>query len=278
LPADIDLLLARPFVGWGNAPAAKPATWPGALKWILVSSTGVDFFPPWLLDGPPVACGRGVNAEPIAEYVIGAILRHAKRYEAIQMRGPSDFKRIELDGLSGKVLGLAGFGALGQAIVPPARAFGMRILAFKRTPWAEVPQGVEPVADIETLAEQSDHLVLALPATPETRHIVDASVLARAKPGQHLVNVARGALVDQDALMAALDAGQLAFATLDVTDPEPLAADHPLYRHPKILVTPHVSWLSALNGPRLTAKILDALDRIARGLAPVDVVDPNTRY
>jgi phosphoglycerate dehydrogenase-like enzyme len=278
LPPDVDVLLARPFVVWGNAPTTRPETWPGSLKWIIVSSTGVDFFPPWLLEGPPVACGRGVNAEPIAEYVLGAILQQAKRFEAIRMRGPADFKRLELEGLSGKVLGLAGFGALGQAIVPLARAFGMRVLAFKRTAWGDVPAGVEPVATIGELAEQSDHLVLALPATPETRHIVDATVFQRAKRGQHLVNIARGSLVDQDALIAALDTGQLSFATLDVTDPEPLAEGHPLYQHPKVLVTPHVSWQSALNGPRLTAKILGELDRISRGLPLADLVDPNTRY
>ena len=176
------------------------------------------------------------------------------------------------------MIGLAGFGALGQAIVPRALAFGMKVLAFRRTAWRDEVAGVEPVDSIGDLFERADHLVLALPSTPETRHIVDAPVLARAKPGQHLINIARGALIDQDALIAALDAGQLAAATLDVTEPEPLPAGHPLYAHDKILVTPHVSWLSSTNGTQLAAKIVDALDRFVRGEPQVDVVDPATGY
>lgn len=275
---DVDLLLARPFTKWPDAPTEKPSTWPGSLKGVISGSTGVDQFPRWIFEGPQLSCGRGVNAGPIAEFVLGSILRHAKRFDAIRMRGPADFRRIELGTIDGQTLGLAGFGALGQAIAPIAAVFGMQVKAFKRTPWTHVPEGVQPVASIEDLFSGSDHVVLALPSTPETRGIVNAAVLARSKPGLHLINIARGALLDQDALLAALDAGQLAAATLDVTEPEPLAKGHPLYAHPRILVTPHVSWQARTNGERLAAKILDALDYFARGEPMPDLVDPARGY
>lgn len=275
---DVDLLLARPFTKWPEAPTEKPSTWPGSLKGVISGSTGVDQFPRWIFDLPQLSCGRGVNAGPIAEFVLGAILRHAKGFDAIRMRGPADFRRIELGTIEGQTLGLAGFGALGQAIAPIAKAFGMRVKAFKRTAWIDVPDGVAPVGSLEDLFSYSDHVVLALPSTPETRGIVDAAVLARSKPGLHLINIARGALLDQDALIAALDGGQLAAATLDVTEPEPLTQGHPLYAHPKILVTPHVSWQARTNGERLGAKILDALDYFARGEPMPDLVDPTRGY
>lgn len=278
LPGDVDLLLARPFTSWPDAPRDRPASWPGSLRWMISGSTGVDQFPRWVFDGPPLSCGRGVNAGPISEFVLGAILRHAKQYDAIRMRSPADFRRMELGSIEGETVGLAGFGALGQAIAPRARAFGMKVKAFKRTPWTAPVEGVEPVACIEDLFATCDHVVLALPSTPETRHIVDARVLAASRPGLHLINIARGALVDQDALIAALDAGQLAAATLDVTDPEPLPDGHALYTHPKVLVTPHVSWQARTNGERLAAKILDALDHAARGLPMPDIVDPASGY
>jgi phosphoglycerate dehydrogenase-like enzyme len=271
-PADV--LFVRPFVRpWDAPPQEQPAGWPGPLRWVFTVSAGVDFFPGWFLEAPIVTCGRGATANPIAEYALAAILLHAKRLEAIRMHKPEDFRIAELAGLEGQTLGIAGFGAIGAATASRARAFGMRVLALKRSAWEQAPEGVEPVAEIGELFARSDHVLLALPATPATRHIVNAEALARAKPGLHLVNVARGALVDQDALIAALDAGRLAAATLDVTDPEPLPAGHPLYTHPAVRLTPHSSWASAGNGARLVKKALDNIERYARDEPLADVVD-----
>ena len=124
----------------------------------------------------------------------------------------------------------------------------------------------------------SDHLVLALPLTEETRGVVNAEMLATAKPGLHLINVARGPLIDQEALVAALDAGTIAAATLDVATPEPLPAGHPFYSHPAIRLTPHVSGMSEDNEDRLTARLLDNLDRFLEGKPVPGIVDPVRRY
>lgn len=281
LPADV--LLVRPLTpSWRAAPAVCPAGWPGPVRVVMTASAGVDFFPPWLLAAPVVACACGVTAAPIAEYVLAAMLGHAKRLDAVRMRGPADFRQSELAGLEGATLGIAGYGAIGQAVASRARAFGMTILALRRSSW-EAAEGVatervEAVRDIGELASRADHLVLALPATGETRHIVNAAVLAKARPGLHLINIARGTLIDQQALLAALDAGQIAAATLDVTDPEPLDAGHALYTHHAVRLTPHISWSSAANGDRLARKLLDNLDRFARNEPLRDVVDPVRGY
>jgi phosphoglycerate dehydrogenase-like enzyme len=276
-PADI--LLARPFAGgWKTAPRDRPEGWPGSLRWVMTASTGVDFFPDWLLEAPVVTCARGVSSAPIAEYVMAAILGHAKRLDAITLRGPEQFRIAELGSVEEQTLGLAGFGAIGRAVADRARAFGMRILALRRSSWEGADDGVEAVSDIAELAARSDHLVLALPATPSTRHILDAAVFAAAKPSLHIVNVARGSLIDQQALLEALDAGRVGAATLDVTDPEPLPAGHPLYTHPHVRLTPHSSWSSTGNSARLERKLLDNLDLYASGKPLTDVVDPGRGY
>jgi phosphoglycerate dehydrogenase-like enzyme len=159
-----------------------------------------------------------------------------------------------------------------------ALAFDLRVRALRRRKlWSPVP-GVELAASLPELVADADHLVLAVPATGATRHIVDAPLLARVKPGLHLVNVARGSLVDQDALRAALDDGRVARASLDVCDPEPLPAGHWLYTHPKVHLSPHVSWA----GPGAFEALLDSfianVDLWQRGLPLEGVVDLEAGY
>ncbi|CAO3424944.1 D-isomer specific 2-hydroxyacid dehydrogenase family protein [Azospirillum endophyticum] len=279
VPAGVEVLLTRPLIGWEAAPAAPPPGWGKGLRWIQSASTGMDFYPPWLLNGAPlVTCARGVSAVAIADYVMAAVLTFEKRWDAIRMRGPEDWRRETLGSLSGRRLGLAGFGAIGRAVAERARAFGLSVGAVRRSGWTEPEPGVEPFDRLETLAAASDHLVLALPLTVATRGLVDAGLLAKAKPGLHLVNVARGALVDQGALLAAIEDGRIAGATLDVTDPEPLPAGHPFYRHPAIRLTPHVSWSAPDFDRRLADRILTNLDAYARGGPLRDVVDTQTGY
>jgi phosphoglycerate dehydrogenase-like enzyme len=121
-------------------------------------------------------------------------------------------------------------------------------------------------------------LVIALPATARTTHLINADVLARARKSLHLINVARGKIIDQQALLRALDAGQLAGATLDVTDPEPPLDGDPIYNHPKIVLTPHVSWTGGEGTKRLADKTLINLDAYVHGAPLVDVFDKSLGY
>jgi phosphoglycerate dehydrogenase-like enzyme len=276
---DADVLLTGPQPHWRDAPGRKPAGWPGKLRWVQVASAGVDWFPPWLFEGPTVTCGRGHAAVPIAEYVLGSILFYEKRLDRIRAQASVEWVRHELGTLEGRTLGLAGYGAIGQAVAQRAAAFGMRLVALRAGAWAdgEAP-GVARAGALAELFSVSDHLLLALPLTPATRRCVNADILAQAKPGLHLINVARGGLLDQEALMAALDARKIAFATLDVTEPEPLPPDHALYLHPRVRLTPHVSWSGNATRARLTDQIVANLSAFAQGGTLIGIVDPSRGY
>lgn len=288
--ADADVLFTGPRNGWRNAPAQPPAGWPGRLQWVHVASAGIDFFPPWLLQVPLVTCSRGVAAVPIAEYVITALLAHQRDWDTLRVQGADPwretFARVDqhLPGtLQGRTLGIAGYGAIGRAVAVRAQALGMQVVALRRggarvDGGGEGGEGVQAVGSIEQLLAASDHLVLALPITAQTYHLINAATLAHARPGLHLVNIARGALVDQQALLHALDAGRLSGATLDVTDPEPLPDGHPLYHHSRVRITPHVSW-AAQGAAEVTArKFVDNLQRFVAGLPLHDVVDRERGY
>jgi len=278
IPPGVRVLLTGPSKAWRSAPETAPVGWPFDLEFIQITATGVDGFPDWLLNGPPVSCARGVNSVPIAEYVLAAILTHVKRIPAIHMHSAGEWRQGVLGGVSGKTLGLLGYGTIGREVAVRALAFGMKVVALSRTP-KNIPDGpVQRATDLAGLVSSVDHLVLAVPLTPETRHIIRQDVLAAAKPGMHIVNVARGALIQQDDLADALASGQVGAATLDVTDPEPLPEGHPFYTHPQIVLTPHISWSSTDALPRLVEMVSQNLERFASGL-PVDgIVNPQHRY
>lgn len=278
IPPEADVLVTQPAPWQATAaPSDPPPGWPFGLRFIQVMSTGVDTFPPWLFAGPPVACGRGAAATQIAEYVLTAILAFEKEFAAIRVRDRSQWKMRPLGSLSGKTLGLAGYGAIGRAIAARAQPFGVRIFALKRGEGA-LDAFVERAPDLASLIAEADHLALAMPLTPLTRRILNAAALARAKPSLHIVNVARGGLVDEEALRAALDEGRIAGATLDVTDPEPPAEGDWLYSHPKVWLTPHISWGEAKSGERVAEKVIANLDRYVRGEPLQDIVDPARGY
>ena len=154
----------------------------------------------------------------------------------------------------------------------------MRVLALRRTGRKSPVCGVELAKSLGDLLESADHLVLALPATPKTRHLIDAAALARIKPGAHLINVARGSLVDQEALREALTSGRVALASLDVTDPEPLPAGHWLYEHPKVRLSPHMSWSTPGAVSRLLDTFVENLRRYREGAPLEGRVDLDERY
>lgn len=276
--AEADILLVRPSPAWRQPSVPRPDLWPGRLKWVYSGSAGVDFYPGWLLDAPLVTCGRGVASDEIADYVIAAIYAHAKNLEAVTARSRAQWIPAPLGRVSGTTIGIIGFGAIGAAVARRGLALGAQVIGVRRSGAQAGVPGVQLVGNVTDLVAEADHILLSVPATPETRHLVDDALLARVKPGAHLINVARGSVVDQDALIRALEDGRLGFATLDVTEPEPLPEGHPLYKHPRVRLTPHISSNYQLVRHRLLEKVKDDLTRFVRGEKPSDIVDPVRGY
>lgn len=277
--AQADLLLIRPSPAWRSSDVPRPPAWPGRLQWVYSASAGIDFYPEWLLDAPLVTCGRGVASDEIADYVIAAIYAHAKNLERVTARSRAEWINVPLGRVSGTTIGIVGLGAIGQAVARRGLALGAQILGLRRAGAQSGISGVEHVTGLEQLVERSDHIVIAVPATPQTCHLFDDALLSRVKPGAHIINVARGSVIDQDALIRALERPDgPGFATLDVTDPEPLPDGHRLYTHPQVRLTPHVSSNHTLVRHRLLEKIRDDISRFARGEKPSDIVDRSRGY
>jgi len=277
LPPNTDILLLGSPFAWHTQDKLRPPGWPFDLKWIQLATSGFDSYPSWILEGPPVTTARGVTANAVTEYVLAAIFDATKQLQSLWVHD-STWNKRQLAQVGGSTLGIFGFGAIGQQIARMAHALGMRVLYARRSDTPADIDGVERVASLEELVARSDHLVLAAPATSSTRHAVNDSVLAAAKPGLHLINVARGGLIDQAALLRALESGRVHQVTLDVTDPEPLPPNHPLYHHPAVRISPHTSPLAPNTPQLLLQKFLANLERHEAGLPLLDVADPDRGY
>ena len=228
--------------------------------------------------GVVVTIAPGTNQDAVAEHCFMLILALAKNLmrQHQPIRDGKWPRQANLP-LRGKTLGIVGLGRIGKSMTTRALAFGMTVIAHRRTAQPSPVPGVELV-DFDALLARSDHLVIAAPATRETHHVIDRGALARTQRGVHLVNVARGDLVDQDALRAALDEGQVSLASLDTVSPEPLPAGHWLFTHPRVRLSPHCSWSSPGALDRLLDPFLANLARFLEGSPLEEMVDVELGY
>jgi phosphoglycerate dehydrogenase-like enzyme len=212
-----------------------------------------------------------------AEHTVALMLAITKELPAMHakaLRGERGTPATALE-LDGATLGLVGIGRIGRRVGIAGAAMGMRVLACD--PFVtEAPPGFE-LTDLATVIASADVLSLHAPAAPETHHMIDATTLATMKRGAYLVNCARGSLVDQEALLAALDSGHVAGAALDVTEPEPLPAGHPLLVHPHVIVTPHVASSTAAGRRRLFEHAIANARSILAGEPCASVIPPPSR-
>lgn len=249
------------------------------VDWMHLPGTGIDAVPRGLLSGRIVTCSRGVSAIPISEFVLAAMLAFEKDLPAVWLDEPPEHWNIaSLGELAGKTLGIVGLGGIGTAVAQRALAFDMRVRALRRNPGRDRIEGVELARDLTDVLESADHLVLAAPATAATTRLLDADALAHVKQGMHLVNIARGTLVDQDALRVALDDGRVARATLDTVDPEPLPDGHWMYSHPRVRLSAHISWSSPRAFDRIVRSFTDNLRAYVAGEPLRGIVDPEEGY
>lgn len=267
---EADILVVSGF--WTNAliPAAKK------LKFIQSISAGTDQYDRTALAaaGIRLASAAGVNANAVAEHAIALILAIARRLPEARDNQAKRFWRgmigdpaVREDELGGKTITIVGPGRIGGRLARLARAFDMHVIALRRDPSATVEGAHQTlsITDLPAVLPRTDILALTCPLTPETTNLIDAAALAALKPGAMLINCARGRVVDEPALIAALASGHLAAAGIDVTVEEPLAAESPLWSMPNVLLTPH----TAGETSRYEANVLDLLQenlaRLQRG-------------
>jgi phosphoglycerate dehydrogenase-like enzyme len=273
------------------------------LAWVHSASAGVErvLTPASLERDLVITNARGVFSRPIAEYVLMMMLAVSRRLpQLLELQRERTWQPLEGAELRDVTVGIIGLGSIGRAVGALATAFGCRVVALRRRTEAgsaphpeDEPETAHPderalgeimldrVLGPESLPEllgESDFIVLAAPLTPETEGMIDDEALASVKPGAWLINIARGRLVDERALLRALREGPLGGAVLDAFREEPLPSDSPFYALPNVIVTPHTSWSSGRVLDRSVGLFCENLRRYRTGAPLVNVVDPRAGY
>ncbi len=243
------------------------------LVWLHSISAGVSqlMYPELRDSGIVVTNASGVHAAPMAEHVVGLVIAMSRDFlGAMRYQARRQWAQQEIwDGparpreIGGQVALLVGFGSVGRAIAQRLGALGMRVWAVTRSGIADsaLAQRVFPAAQLDAALPEADVVILAAPETMETRHMIGANQLALMKPSAFLINVARGSLIDEAALVPALERRAIAGAALDVAAHEPLPPESPLWSLENVFITPHVSGVSERLWPRETELLLENLER-----------------
>jgi phosphoglycerate dehydrogenase-like enzyme len=260
----------------GRLLAALPQL--GALRWVHTYSIGVDhpMYLPLVERGIAFTNGAGSQSIPIAQHVLLMMLHHARRMAVWeQAQRARTWTHAPSEELTDKTLALFGLGGIGQEVARLAKAFRMQVVGLRRRPEPveHVDELLSPGAVAE-LCARADYFVICAPLTRATRGAIGAAELARMKPSAYLINIARGAIVDERALLTALREGRIAGAALDVFETEPLPPEHELWSLPNVVITPHTAPASPLHIHRGTELFLENLRRYAAGDPLLNLVDP----
>ena len=256
------------------------------LKWIQFVSAGIErSITPELLRSPVlVTSASGIHATPIAEYVLGAMLALLKRFPSfLTNQQARRWQRHLVAELRGRTVGVVGLGSIGSEVARLARAFGMTVLAARRSAIRRVPgtgdvDELFPPQELPLLLAASDFVVLSLPLTPETRHVIGEEELRSMKPTSYLINISRGAVVDEAALVKALKERWIAGAALDVFEREPLPQESELWGMDNVIITPHISGTSDKYNARITELFCENLRLYLSGVPLLNLVDKERGY
>lgn len=277
--ADIvgDVLITTPT----NVPTLEEALGRG-VRWVHLIGTGIDKFPLHLIgDELILTNSRGLSAVPISEWVMACMLSFVKRMPGSFVTERPTHWNIPSPSfatLQGANLSILGLGGIGTAIAERALPFGMNTTAMRQSDAPSPIEGVRMVRSIIDLVADADHIVLVAPLTDATRGLLDDEVFSAMKPGVQLINVARGPIIDDDALLRALDAGIVAVADIDATEPEPLPDGHWMYTHHQVRLSPHVSWNWSGAFQAMYATFIENLRLYLAGRPLSSVVDPANGY
>ncbi|CAN5795438.1 D-2-hydroxyacid dehydrogenase [soil metagenome] len=271
------------------------------LRWVHSATAGVErvLTPTAARRHLLITNARGVFSQPIAEYVLMMILAAVRRLpQLLELQRERTWQPLQAREMRDVTVGIVGLGSIGRGVAELALAFGTRVIATRRdapegdadaptgapSDASDVPDG-RPTIDqilahdrLDVLLAESDFVVLALPLTASTDRLMDAARLARMKPGAWLINVARGRLVDERALMRALREGRLGGAVLDTLLEEPLPPGSPLWSTPGLIITPHTSWSSGRVLDRSIELFCENLSRFRSGGEMLNAVDPIVGY
>jgi len=276
------------FVGYSLRPKQLPQAC--KLKWIHSTAAGVAqlMYPELRDSGILVTNPSGIFSEPMAEHAIGLMIALARNFpDCVRNQDQRRWAQQELwdkpqhlTELGSKTLLIVGFGSIGQELARLARALRMRVWGVSRSGRGDTTfaEKIIPVSQLDDALPEADFVVIAAPETPETKHLIGPQQFARMKRSAFLINIARGSLLEETALVAALDRGEIAGAALDVAAAEPLPPESPLWTAKNILLTPHTSAVSDRLWPRQTALLLELLERWFSGRELFNLVDFQRGY
>jgi phosphoglycerate dehydrogenase-like enzyme len=302
-PEDISMeIWSRTEVLYTDRVLPPPAQVPN-LNWVQFHSAGIDFAvdsPLLKMPGIVATTMSGAAATQVAEYAVMMMLSLGHRLlELLVAQGRSEWLREHWERfipqeLSGSTVGLVGYGSVGRQIARVLYPFGVTILATKRDvmrpqdadytqdgrgdPQGDYFQRLYPIQALHSMLKECDFIVDSLPLTPDTRNLIDANALSVVKPTAFLLDLGRGGIVDQAALIAALQEHRLAGAALDVFPEEPLQPTNPLWRMPNVMITPHLSGISPYYDDRAVALFGENLNRYLVGLPLYNRFDPQKGY
>jgi phosphoglycerate dehydrogenase-like enzyme len=255
------------------------------LKWIHSTATGVAqlMYPELRASGVMVTNASGIFSLPMVEHTMGLILAMARNFpDSVRYQDQSKWavqdlwdKPQHINEINGSLLLIVGYGTIGRELARRARVFDMRVWGVTRSGKGDMTHAekILPATELNEALPHADYVVIAAPETSETKHLIAAQQFARMKRGARLINIARGSLLDEAALMDALQRGTLTGAALDVTNPEPLPADSPLWHAPNLFITPHTSAISERLWPRQTELFTRLLDEWFSGKEMSNRVD-----
>jgi phosphoglycerate dehydrogenase-like enzyme len=285
-PVDIDFWASPLF----KKDAEPVAPYLRGVKVVQSLQAGVDWLREFVPPGAILCDAQGAHNVATSEWAVTAILASTKflpfyfdlqragkwvsreaaeaNYQSVYKTNEQHYPPVFIEELAGKTVMIVGYGSIGKSIEERLQPFGVQFIRVARS----ARPGIEPVDKLTELLPAADIVVLIVPLTPETRHLIDADAIARMKQGAVLVNAARGPVVDTDALVRALTEKRIR-AALDVTDPEPLPEGHPLWSAPNLLLTPHVGGSSPLYMSRAFDLVAEQVKRFENGEPLKNVVE-----
>ena len=282
---ELDALLAEAEVLFGFIPPKNIIARAPKLKWFQVTSAGVDRHQGTeIWNSKVILTGvSGIHATPIGEFVMGLMLMFAKNTPlSFKMMQTREWQRYMSGTLRGKTVGIIGLGHIGGEVARLSKAFGMKVIATRRSAkTAGKVKNVDlllPSSRMKELLGQSDYVVLTLPLTPDTTHIIGEAELKAMKPTAYIMNIGRGSLIDQEALIKALDEKRIAGAGLDVMVPEPLPKENRLWDFDNVILSPHISGGMEDYMLRATELFCENLKRYIAGKKLLNVIDKKKGY